>query len=68
MLWAQIEHLTGHHLAVLPDNQQVDPLENLENPAHRWGLGGVADLVDTAGRGRVSPLDGGRDPDSLAKG
>ncbi len=46
VLLLQVEHLAADHLPVLAHDQQVDALENLEDPAHGWGLDRFADLIE----------------------
>ena len=45
MFRMQIEYLTVNELAILIDAEQVDALEELENPAHGCCLGLFSDLA-----------------------
>ena len=46
MLLLQVERPAGGHPPVLAHDQQVNPLEDLEDPAYGRGLGRLADLVE----------------------
>ena len=40
----QVEYLLRNHLVILQDQEQIDPFEHLEYPAHGGGLGRLAGL------------------------